>query len=157
MAGSLALRYARRNIQTFSDQSEDLMGRHFEAMDCRDCEAFLQLGIDAFGWLVRADQVAHAKAREDSVAEHQFAEIAESLRLLFRAWLGPCEFAENWIADQEAREYVVENAHRFREYREEVEAVVESFDSEDLATDALIALRDKAVADYRNGETAEFV
>ena len=52
---SIILRTARRHVANFADEC-DVLKDHQQAMECRDCDAVLQLGIDAFAWLVRADE-----------------------------------------------------------------------------------------------------
>ena len=52
---SLVFRTAERHVNNYTRESSGLMAEHREAMDCRDCEAFLQLAIEAFHWLIRAD------------------------------------------------------------------------------------------------------
>ena len=53
---ALVLQTAKRHVKHFVDES-NVMRDHHEAMDCFDCQAFLQLGIDTYDWIVRADQV----------------------------------------------------------------------------------------------------
>ena len=43
-----SLRTARQQVRLFEDQSADLLREHHRAMECRDCEDSLQLGIEAF-------------------------------------------------------------------------------------------------------------
>ena len=60
--GGLAFRNARNHVRDFAFEGEELMAKHSQAMECRDCEAFLQMGIDAFHWILRAD-TARARRR----------------------------------------------------------------------------------------------
>jgi len=157
MTGPLVLRYARNRVSDFEEQSKDLMQLHLEAMDCRDCEVFLQLGIDAFRWLIRADEGFRQDVYAEKVSDDEYQKIDGILRLAFKAWLSTSKPAETWAADQLKRGYQVDNLGEFRECLAEVVAIVESFrDSED-ASDAVINLQNKAIADYRNGKTSEFV
>lgn len=155
---TLALREARRHVRSFSDECE-LVQDHREGSECRECEAFLQLGIDAFRWLVRADETIRG-AIYTGGAEHD-ARADESLRSLFRAWLRPCDFANQWIAAQQGRGYHLGNLDEFRASEREVRSIVKAWDANvadaDVLTDAMRDLRDSAVTEHRNGETAEFV
>ena len=150
---SLALRTARNRIRDYQDESTDLMNKHAEAMDCRDCEAFLQLGIDAFRWLARADEMIRASVY-GSVREYD-SELDVAIATLYAEWLRPCDFAEAWIARQEERQFRVDNLEEFCRCCSEVRAIVEANEGL-LANDALVELRDQAVDMHRRGETLEF-
>lgn len=150
---ALVLRIARSRVKDYTDES-DLMKQHHQAMDCRDCEAFLQLGIDAFTWLIRADRDIRSAAFDKKIEwGEQFDEAFEAL---FRSWLEPCGFADDWIKVQLQRGSSVDNLAKFRECCEQVEAIVESFQETDLP-EPMAKLRDDAVVRYHDGETAEFV
>lgn len=51
---SLTFRTARKHLENLQAEA-DVMMAHHEAMECHDCEALVQLGIDAFDWVMRAD------------------------------------------------------------------------------------------------------
>jgi hypothetical protein len=153
MTDVLALRQARRHVENFNDELK-LMTQHREAMDCLDCEAFLQVGIDAYTWLVRADETIR-KAIYLELAEYD-PKTGSCIQELFRAWLNPCSFAHWWIDQQLKRGFQVDNLKEFRECENQVRAIVNSFDS-DALTDPMRGLRDSAVTEHSNGETAEFV
>jgi hypothetical protein len=107
----LALRTARKHVENFADENTALAA-HVEAMECLDCEAFLDLGIDAFSWLRKATKVVRTEAlHEDSEA----IERAESsLQQSRKAWLRTCDLAETWIAVQLTRGFVLGNLDEFR-------------------------------------------
>ncbi len=149
---TLAFREARRHVYRFSDESE-ILRDHREAMECLDCEAVVQLGIDAFRWMVLADE----SVRRLIYSGTQFdADMSEMLTQLFRHWLKPCAVVNGWIAVQKQRGYDLPNLEEFRRCEREVQAIVRSLDADEL-TDSMSAARDAAVAEHRNGETAEFV
>lgn len=149
---TLAFREARKHVYSFSDESE-IMRDHREAMACLDCEAILQLGIDAFHWLVRADESARSAAyRGDEVEEETFDMLAQ----LFHHWLKPCAVMNAWIAVQGERGYALSNLEEFRKCEREVRAIVDSLTADELS-DSVRNLRDAAVAEHRDGQTAEFV
>lgn len=131
-----------------------LIDAHREAMDCRDCEAFLQLGIDAFNWLVRADKLLR-KAECANHAENA-AKVHNCIQTLLIAWLETCDAANKWVREQLRRGFTVDNLDEFRKCEEEVRAIVDSFENDSL-TDAMCDLRDASLVEHRNGETAEFV
>lgn len=86
------------------------MAAHREAMDCMDCEAFLDLGIDAFKWLARATNELRTQEVKGEL-EFPADEVIHELRQL---WLGQSDYAERWIAVQHERNYKVRNLDDFR-------------------------------------------
>jgi hypothetical protein len=154
---SLAYRNAREHIRAFAGESETLIQRHNEAMECRDCEAFLQMGIDAFQWLIRADM---ALREADADGEFSYTkEVDDSFKDLAKWWLRPCEFAERWINVQKDRGHELGNLVEFRRCCEEMRAIVHfnERDGRETIAPGLIPLRDNAVSESLNGETSEFI
>jgi hypothetical protein len=149
---SLALRAARRHVNTFADESEIVQDRR-DAIGSLDCDAFLQLGIDAFAWLIRADETIRASVY--SGAPHN-PHADQALQELFVAWLRPCALANQWIAEQQQRGQNLANAEAFRKCEREVRSIVRSWRTDEL-TDAVRELRDRALAEHERGEPAEFV
>jgi hypothetical protein len=149
---SLSLRTARLHVHNYTGESDDLIQRHAEGIDCRDCEDFLQLGIDAFKWLGRADHVIRSAVYR-GLAEYD-PSLDVALAALYAEWLKPCTLAEGWIAQQEARGFRVDNLAEFRACCEEVRAIVEAHEGT-LENDALVELRDDAIDAHRKGETLE--
>lgn len=159
MLDTLAIRTARRHVDSFTDESEEVMRLHpeanEEANECVDCEAFLQLGIDAFDWLVRADiEIRKVIYRGRVQYEPEAAKIIQDLLV---DWLKPCKVADEWIAVQLKRGYKVDNLERFRECEKEVRAIVGSQERNHSMSDALRKLRDEALIEHRDGQTSEFV
>jgi hypothetical protein len=148
----VALRTARRHVNQFTDECE-IMTASRDADECRDCEAVLQLGIDAFNWLIRADEFIRSALYEGMDYD---PEADEAIRELFKAWLRPCVPANKWIDTQQKRGYHVENLEKFRKCEREARSIVKSMEADGM-TDAMRKLRDDALTEHRNGETAEFV
>lgn len=154
----LAFRTAEKHVRNYEQETRDLIAEHREAMDCRDCEAYLQIGIDAFNWLIRADQSlrrAAAEGNEDAYSP----EVAAAFGRHCKAWLASCERASEWIARHRDREYEIENLAALRKCCEEMQAIVDFYDAErsESLPPQMAVLRDEALAEFRNGETAEFV
>jgi hypothetical protein len=154
---NLTFRNAQEHIRAFAGEGEGFMDHHYEAMDCRDCEAFLQMGIDAFEWLIRADIVFRAAA---AYADFDYGtEWMERFKRLAKTWLRPCDRAEEWIKVQLNKGYSLDNLEQFRKCKDEMLAIVkfnERSGSEELP-EALIPLRDSALEELDNGQAAEFV
>lgn len=119
----LAFRTAREQVQLFTDQSRELLAEHCMAMECRDCEDFLQLGIDAFRWIQRAYDHMRQCVYDKKVAFSQEAENA--VTDLYASWLLPCNHAQKWAQIQLDRGYYPDNLDEFRQCREEVEDILE--------------------------------
>ncbi len=93
-----------------------------KAMECLDCEAVLQLGIDALRWLDRAD--LHIR-KVIETGQVEFDEQVDTvIKDLYEAWLAPCEMVNQWIDVQIARSFTLNNLDEFRECESEVRAVV---------------------------------
>ncbi|HEY5315832.1 MAG TPA: hypothetical protein VIK18_25105 [Pirellulales bacterium] len=154
---NLALRTATTFVNSYTREDE-LIEKHAQAMKCRDCEAFLQLGIDAFNWIIRADQITR-QAIYEGTAEFDHPSIENAVRQLCHAWLRPCGRAEAWVAVQHSRNFRVDNLEAFRACCKEMQAIVkaqELGDGEELPP-VLIDLCSKAIAEHVNGQTAEFI
>lgn len=149
----VALRAARQHVASFTDESEIVIKNHLEAMECRDCEDVLQLGIDAFGWLARADECIRGAVFRGMDYD---ADADDVIRELFKGWLRPCDPVNKWIDTQIQRGYHPENLDEFRKCEKEIRAIVKSLEA-DTMTDAMRDLRDRALAELRDGKTAEFV
>lgn len=149
MADSLAIRSARLHVKSFSDES-DVIQSSSEALECRDCEDFLQLGIDAFRWLNRADE--HIRRAVFAGVPHN-EEADRALIALYKAWLAPCAVAEGRVASQENRGYQVDNLAEFRNCVAEVEALLK--ESRHVGGQ-LAEARDRAIASERAGETDDW-
>jgi hypothetical protein len=156
----LAFRTAQKHVENYEKESHDLMAEHREAMDCLDCETFLQLGIDAFGWLMRADRELRISLSEGALEAYTEG-VSEALQQLCKAWLRPCEPARKWIAMQTERGYRVDNLAEFDKCCEEMEAIVEFHERDRDGSDGLplpiAQLRDEALSEFDRGETAEFI
>ena len=149
---SVALRAARRQVTNFAEECE-IIKIHQEAMECRDCEDVLQLGIDAFTWLTRADECIRRAVFEG--VEYD-ADTDAAIRELFQGWLRPCDAANQWIDGLLRKGYHPHNLDAFRTCEREVRSIVKAHDA-DAMTDAMRDLRDRALAEHRDGKTAEFV
>ncbi|MGO8747292.1 MAG: hypothetical protein ACLQNE_15005 [Thermoguttaceae bacterium] len=149
MPETLALRIARQRVEGYEAAKKYIIEEHNEAMDCLDCEAFVQMGIDAFRWLIRADETIR---RAIAAGRLSFdADVDAALRRLFVDWLRPCEVAEKWASRQHQRGNPVENYEELRKCREEAAAIVASFAEEANAIlpEPMGRLQDEALADYQ--------
>ena len=151
---SLTFRTARNRVEGYKDASDALMLHHHEAMECRTCESFLQMGIEAYQWAIRCDQYHRLEAFKDESAWDQ--ELADSLERLFRVWLEACGMGKKLIQLHVNRGFEVKNGEEFLRCCEQVEAIVESFGDTGLP-EPMAELCGEALEEYRNGETAAFI
>jgi hypothetical protein len=154
---SLAYRIAKRHVEEFAgdvsqasglfDDGGSQEGR--EARECSDCQAALQLGIDAYHWLIRADQALRMAGQFD-------AEVAQAMEALIRQWQKNLPQINQWVDVQLRRGLTLDNLTQFRQCESEVAAIVRSFDDHSLS-ESMRQLRDQAIAEHRDGKTAEYV
>ncbi len=157
LSRSLTYRTAEKHVRNYGTES-DVIVTHHEAMECCDCDTFLQLGIDAFDWLIRADQeIREALANGREVASG--VDVDKAFEVLCKGWLHSADVAKQQISIHQYRGYDLGNLGEFESRYAEMQAIVGFFDRSENQNlpDALIVLQDQAIAEHNNGETAEFV
>lgn len=123
MSENVALRLAQLCVHEYADECRDVLKDHAEAMNCRDCEEFLQKGINAFKFLRYAEEVM--RQADYRGIESFTEELRETVGKLYGAWSGPCEMAEKWITALDKEGYVPDNLKAFREACDQVQEIVE--------------------------------
>ncbi len=153
---SLYAQQAKKHVANFENESQ-VMRDQRAAMDCGDCDAVLHMGVEAFGWIIQADNLYRRELYDDKV-EHSPG-FEDALELLFVAWLRSCEFINPWILKVQEAGYHLDHLEKFRKCEAEVRAIVgfHTPDRDHVMTDALRLLRDQAIAEHHNGQTAEFI
>jgi hypothetical protein len=136
MSDNMILNLAHHRVHAYAEQSDVLMRQHAEAMECRDCEVFLQRGIDANKWLRCAEESMREADKEGIFTFSQ--EIQDTLDALYLAWINPCEFAERWIQSLAERGYQPENRDDFRRACEETKDLLERRDWQKKAANARV-------------------
>lgn len=133
---NLALNLARRRIHDYAGETASWAQQHAEAMECRDCEEFLQKGISAYKWLRRAEETMR---EADSEGLFDFdTELREAVGDLYQAWLQTLPLVENWIAALQQRGYSLDNLADFQAVREAVQDVIDQKDWQSSATRARV-------------------
>ena len=152
---SLAFRTAKNLVDFYAHEDHDgnAIVRHQHAMDLSECEDFLQLAINAFDWLMRADLSFRKAIYRDTKNYDQ--EVDDALSKLLKHWQSPCEFAERWAADLANRGFHVANLARFRECCRAVAGMLTS-DAEFFSSEDLVHLRDAALDEHAQGKTIEY-
>ena len=113
---------ARHSIHNFVE-FDPILVDHKVAMDCRDCEDFLALGLRAYKWLTSCDEARH-EADAQGLIDYR-GETYHEVTDLFRQWLRPCLHADKWIANLERHGYSPENLTNFRDACAKVAATIE--------------------------------
>lgn len=130
MYDNIILSLASRRVRAFADDEqrrhETLIQSHEDALACRDCEGFLQLGIEAFKWLRRAEETMR-EADYEGLFDFD-RETQDALDALYEAWIPPCKYAEEWIRILGERGYRPDNLDEFRNAQEGVSEIIEHRD-----------------------------
>jgi hypothetical protein len=135
-----------------------ILADHAEAEDCGRCETYMELGVQVFQWILRADQDYRRELYANPKVHSEAVE--KELETLARGWLAHGKGLIAWAERNAARGFQVKHLEDFRRSFEEATAIVESLDDTDAShqmTEPLILLRDQALLEHRNGETSEFV
>lgn len=119
----IAMRAAEREVTAYGIQFAEIMEQHNLAMECRDCEDFLRMGIEAFTWIERAWQ-NYQQRIFDGQTNHN-PEVEKRFTELYQNWLKPCDDAERWIDIQRQRGFYPDNLDKFRACCEEVRDILE--------------------------------
>jgi hypothetical protein len=122
-----SLRLAEKHVEEYDERDKKLIAAYRAAMKCRDCEEFLQLGIDACKFIRQADTVLRQAAVEGLEVP---VEAKDALSRLYRGWLAPCPRAEERIKQQEMQGFKPSNLKEFRDACEYVTQQVRLLDME---------------------------
>ena len=112
-----------RKAHTSGEGVDRILQAHTEAMDCRDCEDYLRLGLQAFNWLRTACKHIAEDIHSGQGVFNE--ELEQSITELYANWLEPCAEAEEWAAQQEHRGYTVDTATEFRGCCQEARDILE--------------------------------
>jgi hypothetical protein len=119
----LIIRTAQKHVKNYEAETAVMMA-HYQAMECLDCEAYLDLGIDAFGWIIKATKDVRKSALKSD--DDGIDEAEKLLRMLRKIWLGPCDWAEQWAELQIQRGFALPNLEKFRQCSKAMRQLVES-------------------------------
>ncbi len=123
--GDYSLQLAKKFVEEYGARDDQLTQEHVAAMQCRDCEEFLEAGIEAQKWLRQSANVLREAARAGIEVSR---DAKEALDHLYRAWLRPCPNAEARIREQEERGFKVANLAEFQAARDHVMTRVQAMD-----------------------------
>ncbi len=139
MSTDLSLRLAKKFVEQYESRFEEIMHRHSEAMECRDCQEFLVEGLNAYRWLRNAEETFRQAAVENLCTTEEDMELLkkgiEALNVLFAAWLRPREDAEKRIANL-AGQFDVAHATNFRAACEYAQRKIQKIEMQNAIEDA---------------------
>ncbi len=126
-------------VNQYVDDSGKLMDEHRRAMECRDCEELLELGLNAYQWLVRSEETFREAHR---LGIGYGENVDQSLTLLLEAWLVRGESALAWVKELGERGHAPDNVGDFCAAYDHVWALVEDRTWADMAAQAYGAVAD---------------
>jgi hypothetical protein len=151
--GSLKMRIARRH----ADEYDALIKESNEACDCQDCQTCMKLGIQVFDWIIDADQ-SYRQSLYKGESDYD-PQMEGALAYLIRRWCENGEAVVRWAKRHVSLGFDVMHLDQFCQRLEEARAIIRSLNDDGsgrIMSEPLILLRDRALEEHRNGETAEF-
>ena len=146
-----------RQLEAYDREIEQWRQDHDAAMQCRDFELLLKLGIDVYETLGRIDTAVSAAALRGERGEADLVAVDD----LYRIWLSLAEAVERRLDEFEQAGFRVEFAETFRTARREVQGVLtpdaDFFRDDNLADVRLADVRDAAIDSHRRGETDDLI
>ena len=154
---NLSFRTATKHVRNFRIEV-GLIWRREQVVDETDADALLQVAIEAYEWLIRADLCVRQLEREDRIDVSQLQKADHAIRTMCHAWLQSAGSVQQWIARNLKSDSPPKKLPSFTRCQDEMNAILESGDlpGEIELPDALANARDQALDEYRNGETSEF-
>ncbi|MBX7073795.1 MAG: hypothetical protein K1X71_11665 [Pirellulales bacterium] len=125
MLDCLAYRTARNSVHAFRSEGDEIVVRREVVASPGECESLLQLGIDAYAWLERANRDIVTAIRQGQT--QPAAELDRAIEALYRMWLPSAATLEQ-ISQQIQHEDPPPNLSRFRECEQLVREKVAEFD-----------------------------
>jgi hypothetical protein len=118
---SLDLAIAQKRV---SDYSDDVLRTPEDTDDRAESECRLERAIDAFRWIVRAEETIRQATYEGLI--DVTPQLAQSIESLYREWLVACEATERLLARELERGCAAPNISEFRDVASEVREKINS-------------------------------
>src|SRR5690606_16090765 len=93
---TLRMRIAGNRLSAYSGEFAEWKNNHAVAMECRDCEEFIAIGIKAFRSIENAEKDFWELANADQV--EYTTEAQSTIDMLYQSWMAPCESVKAWAA-----------------------------------------------------------
>jgi hypothetical protein len=146
--GSLAYRIAEKHLAAFATESQLLVANR-ATVNPADCEAIVQLGLDAFQWLMRADR-AYRIAMFRGQIEHN-PELEKALHQDCSTWLEHASSTWRELQSGHAKELPLDNREALIRQIEEMTAILDASQPTGVREELppqMVPLRDAAVAEH---------
>ena len=123
---NINLELARRRVERYGDgaSNADALARNGE--NGNSCNDLLRRGIEAYRWLVRAEETLREACYEGLFTFTP--EVKNSLAAMYESWLKSSELAEPWINAHCQTGEPLEYLHDFRSAQESVEEILAHVD-----------------------------
>ena len=146
---------AKRLVDGFStvDSADelDVIEQSNQAVDCLNCEATIQVGIDAIQTVFKADEALRSASIKGLIVFDEAME--EILTELVKEWLRRTQPTLEWIDRCERRGYTVEHKDELLGLIREAKGIVD-FDPDKPMPEHIARCRDEAVEEVARGEAA---
>ena len=120
---ALEYRIAKRRVDDFTDA---VIHEHHNAMDCLDCEEFLDKGIKACQSIMKLiDTIREANYLGLTTDVPEFRNVID---VLYGSWLTHFDKAEDWIASLREKGHRPNNMHEMIQCREMFEECLQRHD-----------------------------
>lgn len=139
---------AKRRVDDFA--AFDVVEESKQAIDCLNCEAMIDFGIEALESVIKADAVFRDAAMDGLIEFTE--ELDDSLHGLIRHWLRTSEHSIVWIKKCESREYEVKRRDEFMKFVREAKSIIKSY-TDDSLPEHIAEIRDEAIEEHSRGET----
>ena len=141
-----------------SDEYEEIVQASKVGCDCQDFEACLKVGIQWFDWIIAADE-RYRSALYDGKASYDKG-TEDALERYLRNWHQKSAIVLDRAAHYGSLGFELSGLAEFQRRCEEAAAMVDSLDESEhdgIMSEPLIILRDQALHEHRNDQTAEFI
>lgn len=111
MNNSLIVELAQIQVARYRHDLDEVMKHHVEAMECRDCEEWLQKGIETFQWLQWAEKILR---QADYEGLYSFTpEMRQTIVSMYANWLAPRDSVLHWVEELRAKGYLPDYVSEF--------------------------------------------
>ncbi|MEM1225890.1 MAG: hypothetical protein AAGJ40_09335 [Planctomycetota bacterium] len=145
-----------RTDRYVSNSHDALMAESHQAVDCLNCEAWLQNGIDLFKYLLKADECIRWASCEVDGFESQGEDVLAIISECLVQWVVTSRQMLDWIRKCEDNGYQVDFKDEFLECLKEAESILDSNGKKEIPEE-LQSARDDAIREFEAGETQPFV
>ena len=124
--GNLNLELAQRHLERYGEGASNVPAHATNGVGGRSCNDVLRRGIDAYRWLVRAEETLREACYQGLFTFTP--EVKNTLAAMYESWLKSSELAESWIDAHCQTGEPLQLLHDFRRAQESVEEILAQVD-----------------------------